>query len=320
MKHTSKYLTIVLGILAALSLVVPASAQTNTLYTTTLASQQLQADHSICLASATNIVLPSNSQGGSMIYVDHEAEQVLDVSTYSNTCFVVMRSSAPAQHSSGAKAWFGPQQWFGAIDPLGGINSPCTITALYAYPDIVPSTQTIWYCVDSQWVNGVPEQVSNVPYTFFTTLSNPGNLIAATSVTDTAGGEYASQIFIPANVTLTGACWLNAGTVGTDKRLAILWDASGAVVANTATAGVTVAGASQYQCAAWTSTVSVVGPATYYVGVQTAGTTATFYAYATGGAPTNYGTSLTTGTFGTVTAITAPTTFTTAQGPLMMVY
>ncbi len=169
-------------------------------------------------------------------------------------------------------------------------------------------------------VGGVIQSTVSMPYTAFTTLANPNSLIAAGSVTDTIA-EYWSQLFIPTNATLTGACLLNGATVTTDKHIYFLANAAGTIVANTSLTSVADSGASRYQCQAFTATVAVVGPQTYFIGTQPNGTTDNFLAYATGGAPTNYGTGLTTaGTFGTLVNITPTVTFTTAQGPLMMVY
>jgi len=166
----------------------------------------------------------------------------------------------------------------------------------------------------------IAQTSTTTPYTAFTTLSNPNSLIAATSVTDTVA-EYWSQIFIPVNTTLTGACLLNGATVTTDKHIVILFNSAGTVIANSALAGVADSGASRYQCQAFVTPVAVVGPQTYFVGTQPNGTTDNFLAYATGGAPTNYGTGLTTcAVFGTLCNITPTNIFTTAQGPLMMVY
>ncbi len=77
-------------------------------------------------------------------------------------------------------------------------------------------------------------------------------------------------------MTLTGACVLNGATVGTDKWIFALYDSSGALLANTAIAGVTTATASKYQCIAFTATVQVAGPMSYYIAVQGNGTTDTF--------------------------------------------
>jgi hypothetical protein len=332
----TKFKVFAIAALAALCFIAnPAYAQVNTLTQTTLSTQQLATDRVACLASATGVVLPSTSANGSTLFIQgtgagaagtvgpygSESEVVQSVTSYSTTCFNVIRQVNPALHASGLTVYLGPRQWFASIDPRVGNGGTCTLASTLYYPYINLSSGQIFHCIASQWVAGEGQVTTAQPYTAFTTLSNPDALVAAGSVSDIAGQEWFSQIYIPSNTTLTGACWLNGATVTTDKRLAFLADAGGNIIANSAVAGVTTASASHYQCAAFTSTVAVYGPGTYYVGVQTAGTTDNFLGYIAGGAPTNYGTGIVaSGVFGTLTAITPTVTFTTAEGPLMMVY
>ena len=166
----------------------------------------------------------------------------------------------------------------------------------------------------------IGQSTTTSPYTAFTTLNPPFNLVAPAAVTDTIA-EYWSQIFIPTSTTLTGACLLNGATVTTDKHIVILANAAGTIIANSILTSVADSGASGYQCQAFTATVAVTGPQTYFVGTQPNGTTDNFYTYTAAGAPTGYLTAKTTaGTFGTLVNLTPPTSFTTAIGPLMMVY
>lgn len=133
------------------------------------------------------------------------------------------------------------------------------------------------------------------------------------SVTET----YICEVNIPENVTITGIAFLNGTAVGTDKLVGILYNSSGVVVANTATAGTTATGTDAYQKIDLTATYAAKGPATYYVGLQCNGTTYRFNSHILG----TFGASKKTGeTFGTATTITAPTTFTTALGPIASLY
>jgi len=333
---------------AALLGIVPAQAQLTTT-STTLSVAVLAGGGNVasqsqwCLTSATGVVLPSLSANavGSYLFVDKEVAQVVSAGS-SSTCYNVKRgqlgTSANYGHSVNATLWVGNVAT-GSGDnshPFsGGIFTPnvpsgtCTASVQYSLPVIVYGPNNSDFsgglanCVSGYWstttLGEAQGPVTNVnPYTAFTTLSNS---IAGTAVTDIAGVEWATQIQIPNSFTSTGACVLNGATVGTDKWLFAIWDATGAVVATTALAGVTTSGASLYQCAAWTATVNLVGPATYFIGLQGNGTTDTFTAYKTGGAPTLMGTvKKAAGVFGTVTAITPTTTFTTLYGPFMMVY
>jgi hypothetical protein len=186
-----------------------------------------------------------------------------------------------------------------------------------------------------QSTTGIVAVNATAPYTNFTTLVVPSAgttapVIPATATNSGNNAAYWSQIFIPYNVTLTGACWTNAATVTTDKRQVVLWNSAGTVLANSAAAGVADSGnANKLQCTTFSpGTVAVTGPASYFVGFVVNGSTDTFMTYQTGGAPTGYTGGAPTGyitgtaanTFGTPTAITAGSTFNTAVGPLMVVF
>lgn len=138
-----------------------------------------------------------------------------------------------------------------------------------------------------------------------------------TNATPVATETYISQVFVPANMTITGISIFNGATVGTDKGCVFLADSAGNVVAQSAAAGATTSGADSYQDYAFTSAYSAKGPATYYVCYQMNGTTDRYNAHTFG----RFGASKKTGTtFGALTSITAPTTFTTALGPMATLY
>lgn len=158
-------------------------------------------------------------------------------------------------------------------------------------------------------------------YTFFSTFSGP-NSVAVNEAADVSGKLFYSAIQIPQTTVLTKACLFNGNGTLADKVILAIWDRNGNLLANTAVAGVTQTGTSQYQCIAFTNAVLVQGPQVYYVGVQGNGTTAASYSlYAAGSAPDLYPTGVQTGgTFGTVLNITAPAvTFTANNGPIMAV-
>lgn len=146
--------------------------------------------------------------------------------------------------------------------------------------------------------------------------------IAATSGTDTActnGTAYVGSIQIPGNMTITGISYLVGSVGGTDKVIVSLHDSTGAVVAASAAAGVTVGTAAQVQAVAFTAPVAVTGPATYFIALTFNGTTAKFRsvpAYTQGGVIGNGVTQ----TFGTTAAFTPPTTFTADKVPVAFVY
>lgn len=327
--------------LIAVGLAVPAFAQLATTSTTLSNAIVANTTTQWCVASATNINLPSISQAGTYLFSDKEAAQVTSAGS-STTCFNVKRgqlgTSANYAHSKSAVVWVGnvatgtgdvSRPFAGGVLTSNVPSGSCTASAQYSLPIIITAPNNSDFagglarCVAGQWsVSTLGEGQAPVttvqPFTAFTTLSNS---IAGVSVTDVNGTIWFSQLQIPNSATLTGGCVLNGATVGTDKWIIALYDATGVLVANTALAGTTTAGVSLYQCIAFTSTLAVVGPGTYYLALQGNGTTDNFQAYKTGGAPTNYGTQSQTGVFGTLAAMTTPTvTFTTAKGPIGMVY
>lgn len=138
-------------------------------------------------------------------------------------------------------------------------------------------------------------------------------------VAQTAGTFNLVDIYVPYWNTWTGIGVLNGTTVGTDKYLVALYGTNGALLANSAVAGTTTAGASVFQNVAFTSTINLA-PGRYVLGVQLNGTTDTVrHILAANGSVPSTGTLA--GTFGTVpSTITVPSTFTTAVGPIAQLY
>lgn len=148
----------------------------------------------------------------------------------------------------------------------------------------------------------------------------PSTLTAGTSTTPSATVVYLTQVYIPANATLTGVYLNNGATVGTNKYIVALFDSSGAVVANSTLSGITTSGADAYQVLAFTGTYAAVGPATYWIGIYVNGTTDRFRSVPAVGQYAGYTGSVSAQTFGTVATITPPTTFTADVGPVAFTY
>lgn len=138
---------------------------------------------------------------------------------------------------------------------------------------------------------------------------------AYTAQTPVATEFYVSEVFVPANVTVTGVAVFNSATISGNVKVGLA-NSSGVNVATSASTA--MAGTSVYQRVPFTGTYAAVGPATYYVEVFydnatvrpntiTAGscgvTKATSQVFATG-----------------FTTVAAPTTFTTALGPVANLY
>lgn len=134
-----------------------------------------------------------------------------------------------------------------------------------------------------------------------------------------AGTIYMTEIYVPFWQTWTGAAVLNGTTVGTDKYIVALYGTNGALLANSAVAGATSAGASTFQKIAFTSAITLA-PGRYFIAVQANGTTDTLRHLLSANGATNC-TSSTAGVFGTIpSTMTIPSTFTTAVGVISELY
>lgn len=134
-----------------------------------------------------------------------------------------------------------------------------------------------------------------------------------------AGTMYLTEIWVPFNQTWTGIGKLNGTGVGTDNHLVALYGSNGALIANSAVAGVLAANASVFQNIPFTAPVPLP-QGRYFLGVQSNGTTATLRHLVTANG-VNVMTGAPTGVFGTIPAtVTAPVTFTTAQGVITQLY
>lgn len=124
-----------------------------------------------------------------------------------------------------------------------------------------------------------------------------------------------AEIFVPANTSSTGVAVFNGSAVA-GNLTAYLIDSTGAQVA--VTASTAQSGTDAYQRIAWTGgPIALKGPATYWVAVQGNNTGGKVNTHTIG----NFGADKQTGTtYGTLTVATAPTTFTTALGPVAGLY
>ena len=96
-----------------------------------------------------------------------------------------------------------------------------------------------------------------------------------------------------------------------------LYNAAGTLVKSSALAGTVVGTTATYQEVPFTSTYAAVGPAQYFVSVSFNGTTARFRTIPVGAIlPTGQAA----GAFGTLDALTPPTTFTADLAPVGYTY
>lgn len=145
-------------------------------------------------------------------------------------------------------------------------------------------------------------------------------LTAGTDTTPVAGTRYTCSIYIPHNLTMTGIGYLIGSVGGTDKAIAELHDADGTLLANSAVAGVTVGTLATFQELPFTAPVAII-QGWYYLSVTVNGTTCRLRTIATAlGISQTALSKSATGTFGTVGALTVPTTFTADVAPIAYTY
>jgi len=165
-----------------------------------------------------------------------------------------------------------------------------------------------------------PAVVTNIPIGNVALTGLDGNGTALGTAFNTA----ITEIFVPHWNTWTGAALLN-GTGLTDTYVYWLWNTEGDLLANTALAGGGPGSASVFSKLAFSVPITL-SPGRYFVGFTASGTTATprRVVAAMGAEPrcsviatiTSFAAAATT----FATAITVPTTFTTAQAPIMQLY
>ena len=141
-----------------------------------------------------------------------------------------------------------------------------------------------------------------------------------TNTADIAGQFWITEVFVPATKTISKISFLQGGTATTDNTLVAIFDYNGKFLQSSAVAGVVLSGANTFQQQSLLSSVTLAGPAVYYVAVQGNGTAA-------GAIQTlsalynNVRTGVLAGSFGTIPAsITPPTTFTAANGPVIQLF
>jgi hypothetical protein len=135
------------------------------------------------------------------------------------------------------------------------------------------------------------------------------------ATTNIAGQVFVASIFVASDRTITNINVLMGGTVGTDKGIAALYNNNGVLIANSALAGIATAGANTFLVMPLTTPIAIQGPGRYFIAYQPNGTTDIFRSVATS-TFVNVLTQSNAGTFGTLPALTPPTTFTGTIGPI----
>lgn len=296
-----------------------AQAQTRVSFTTLAAAVTgiTASTDTFTVASATGIA------AGMVGYTDQEAVQV---TTVNGTIISVNRGqygTNKSLHKSGTVLFFGLSTVF--RDSAAAYHGACTSTSQAYLPHIQFSTGLIQDCLGGVWVSGVGIGAGTPNPAAFIYAPNPG-AVAYTSINTNgtaliATELYCTEVFVPTNRIVTGIKLLNGTTVGADNHYVVLYGPQGgAAMGNSALAGTITANGSTYQARALTTPVFAVGPSTYYACAQGNGTTDTLRMAITGVQDQILTKGQTGATFGTVPSLTAPTSFTTAVGPYVVLY
>ena len=183
-------------------------------------------------------------------------------------------------------------------------------------PNLTTTTGNEQASFDTQASGGANPQTGSINLQQLANLvSFYGNGLDKTMV---AGSIYYSSITFGFPAVLTGLSVRVGGTGGTDDWNVGLYSAAGALLATSVLTGTIAGTAETWQQIPFTATYNLTVPGTYFVALQSGGTTAKFDSINAPTSPTLTGSK--TGGYGTWTSITPPTTYTANLGPRMLPY
>ena len=260
-----------------------------------------------------------------LVLVDSELMEVQGVTgtTYA-TVIRGFSGTLATSHASGARVYTGQPSYFVYGDKLGSCTE-ATERVLPVFSINRASKQVRMYnCVGGVWRSQTPpvetyqgslEKVCTVP------IGSVAYGSFGTSTTTSTTKQLMAEVFVPQTMYVTGITELNGSAVDTNSKVIVaLYSISGNKVANSAVAGTANTGNDAFLAVAFTTPALVTGPAKYLVALQddTADTngvrtvaTATFNNLVAGEV---------TSVFGTLAAVTVPTTFTADKGPIACLY
>lgn len=290
-----KKLALALGLFAALAFpaaaVVTTTSVNNAAYTI-LATDTVVATGSTAFTASRTWTLPS--AGATCIGQGcGNALQLIDVGRAVSVAFPLV--VAPASGET-----------------INGASTSLTITGAGTRVVLIPTSGSNWLAVmDGATQPGVG---GTAPTVFHSGGSVP---LAATDGTDATAVNtetYIVEVFVPIQTTLTGVKWMGLATSTGNVQFSLA-DSTGAVITAAQSASTATSGTANYQTAAFAATY-VAKPGKYFVLMQNSGSNH-YRAHTIG----NFGAAKKTGeTYGTFTAVTPPTTFTTAIAPILDVY
>lgn len=193
---------------------------------------------------------------------------------------------------------------------IGYMNNPCLPGGATTQGPLVPSAG-----VQPLGTSALaPLRIANFP------MGSVALASIGTNTADVAGQFWITEVFVPVTKTITKIGFLQGGTATTDNTLVAIFDPNGKFLQSSALTGVVLSGANTFQEQTLLGSVTLAGPAVYYVAVQGNGTAAGAI-QTLGALYNNVRTGTLAGTFGTIPAsITPPTSFTAANGPVVYLF
>ena len=301
---------------------------------TTLSSAMAAGSTTMVVASATGFATTTNGVNN-YVLIERDLRRVTGVS--GTTITLAQAGGVLVGHPSGATVLFGPTgNWQPATGGSTGVflqsvpTGTCSRANQAYLPSFVVSSAQPFVsgtadCLNGRWVLGTLPDAGAPQPALLKACSVPiGSVAYGSFGTDTTASttmEYTINFFVPSTMLATGITNLNGSAVdGASKKIVMLHDMAGNLIANSATAGTAATGNDAFQAIPFTAATYVIGPAWYFMGLQddtadVAGirtvASNTFNGVIAGGL---------TSVFGTVAGITPPTTFTTAQGMIGCLY
>lgn len=196
---------------------------------------------------------------------------------------------------------------------INGSATSLTITQAFARINLVPTSSSNWQSVtESPTQMGWAGTASTV---FHSGGVAPVVAACCTDKTAVNTETYIVEVQIPVQTTLTGVSII--GTASSTGNVQIsLADSTGAIITAAQSASTATVAAAAFQQVPFAATY-VAKPGKYFILLQNSSSSNHFEAHTVG----NFGASKKTGeTYGTFTAVTPPTTFTTAVGPVADTY
>jgi hypothetical protein len=191
-------------------------------------------------------------------------------------------------------------QGFQWVYPFNGVQPQASID--FTNPPLTLAPQGYSASVDNPAV--VP--IGSVAYGSFGNATTFG----------ASGTTQVASLFVRYNMTVTNINCLQAGTVGTNSVIGILYNTAGTKIGNSALAGTATVGANTFLVLPLTAPLAIQGPARYFVGLMPNGSTDNFRGVAASTFVGILSAQVAAGVFGTLPNITPPTTFSANNGPI----